>query len=211
METLAAALHALTELPPLLLYLLLGAGAAVENVVPPVPADTFVLAGALLAAQGAASPWIVFLVTWLFNVATAVGVYALAWHYGPPFFRMPVARWLLREHQLEQMGRFYGRWGVPVILLSRFVPAWRAMVPVFAGVARVGPWKVVPPVVVASGLWYGLLVYVGVIMARNLDALASLFGSANDALLWVALVLVAIVGVWWWRTRRHHDDHQGDA
>lgn len=206
METITTILGALMTLPPLLLYLLLGAGAAVENVAPPVPADTFVLAGALLAAQGAADPWTVFLVTWSFNVASAVGVYAVAWHYGARFFKMPIARWLLREHQLEQIGSFYETWGIPAIFFSRFLPAWRAMVPVFAGVSRAKWWKVVPPMLVASALWYGILVYVGTIMARSLETLVRWFGSVNDVLLWIALVLAAGVGIWWWRTRHRQDE-----
>ena len=206
METITTVLGALMTLPPLLLYLLLGVGAAVENVAPPVPADTFVLAGALLAAEGAADPWTVFLVTWSFNVTSAVGVYAVAWRYGARFFKMPIARWLLREHQLEQIGSFYETWGIPAIFLSRFLPAWRAMVPVFAGVSRARWWKVVPPMLAASALWYGILVYVGTIMARSLETLVRWFGSVNDVLLWIALALAAGVGIWWWRTRHRHDE-----
>lgn len=205
LETITSVLSALTRLPALLLYLLLGAGAAVENVAPPVPADTFVLAGALLAARGAADPVIVFFITWTFNVAAAVGVYAVAWHYGPRFFKMPMARWLLREHQLEQIGTFYHRWGVPAIFFSRFLPAWRAMVPVFAGVSHVGPLKVVAPVAIASGLWYGLLIYLGVIMGRNLERVVRWFAGINDVLLWIAAVVGALVIAWWWRTRHQQD------
>lgn len=205
LETITSVLSALTRLPALLLYLLLGAGAAVENVAPPVPADTFVLAGALLAARGAADPLIVFLITWTFNVASAVGVYAVAWRYGTRFFKMPMARWLLREHQLEQIGTFYHRWGVPAIFFSRFLPAWRAMVPVFAGVSHVRPLKVVAPMAIASGLWYGLLVYLGVIMGRNLARVVRWFTGINDVLLWIAAVVGVLVIAWWWRTRHRHD------
>lgn len=204
MDTILDVLDALTELPPLVLYLVLGVGAAIENIVPPVPADTFVLAGALLSARGAANPVVVFLVTWGFNVASAIGVYAVARSYGTRFFRMPIARWLLREHQLEDIGRFYWRFGVPAIFLSRFLPALRAMVPVFAGVSGMSAWKVVPPVVLASGLWYGLLVYLGAFMGRNLSAIVALFNSVNEILLWVALGLAALIGVWWWRSRHPH-------
>lgn len=206
METIAATLRALTKLPPLLLYLLLGGGAAVENIAPPIPADTFVLAGALLAAEGAADPWTVFLVTWLFNVVAAVGVYAVAWRYGRQFFKMPIARWLLREHQLERIGDFYQTWGLPAIFFSRFLPAWRAMVPVFAGVSKVRPMLMVPPLVLASGVWYGMLVYLGVFMGKNLEAVARWFGSINSALLWIAAILALAFGVWWWRTRHKHDE-----
>lgn len=208
MQTILDALHALTTLPPLLLYLILGLGAAVENIIPPVPADTFVLAGAFLAARGAADPWLVFLATWLFNVASAVGVYAVARRYGRRFFKMPLARWLLHEHQLDQIGGFYMRYGIPAIFMSRFLPAWRAMVPVFAGVSGMSAWKVVPPMAIASGLWYGLLVYFGAVMGRNLSAIVEAFNNVNSVLLWVALSLLALAGLWWWRSRhpRHSDD-----
>ena len=204
MNTILRILDWLASLPAGLIYLILGLGAATENVVPPVPADTFVLAGALLAARGAASPWTVFFVTWLSNVASAVAVYALAWRYGRKFFKMPVARWLLREHQLAQIGGFYGRWGIPAILLSRFLPAFRAMVPVFAGISHMPAWKVIPPVVLASGVWYGLLVYLGAFAGRNLNHIVRVFDNISSILLWVGLAALAAVGVWWWRSRHHH-------
>src|SRR5512134_3568667 len=101
-----ALLHQLASLPPLIIYLVLAAGAAVENVVPPVPADSFVLLGAFLAAGGRADPWVVLLLTWLANVAAAMGVYALAWHFGEAFFGTRVGHFLLHPKQLEQIGGF---------------------------------------------------------------------------------------------------------
>ena len=78
----SAILDYLVSLPPVLIYLIIGAGAAVENIVPPVPADTFVLLGAFVAAKGNASPLLVFLVTWGANVLSALLVFALARRYG---------------------------------------------------------------------------------------------------------------------------------
>lgn len=195
-------LRTLADLPPILLYLVIGAGAAVENVVPLIPADTFVLAGAFLAAAGRASPWMVFLVTWVPNVATALGVYALARRYGRAFFDTPAGHWLLRPHQLEEMGRFYDRWGTAAIFVSRFLPMLRSIVPVFAGVTRVSVWRVAPPVALASGLWYGALVYAGAAAGRNIDAIVRFIDRAGVSLLAVAAVLIATVLFWWLRTRR---------
>lgn len=181
---------------------MIGAGAAIENVIPPVPADTFVLLGAFLAATGRASPVMVFVCTWVANVGSALAVYALARRYGRAIFQTPVGHWLLRPHQLEQIGKFYDRWGTAAIFASRFLPAFRAMVPVFAGVTRVRLWTVLPPLAIASGLWYGTLVYLGSLAGRNLDAILSLFDRASTVLLLVAVVLVAAFLYWWWHSRK---------
>jgi membrane protein DedA with SNARE-associated domain len=45
----------LTSLPPAVLYLVLALVAAVENIFPPIPADTVVAFGAFLAARGHAT------------------------------------------------------------------------------------------------------------------------------------------------------------
>ena len=200
-------LRALIGLPPALIYLVIGAGAAVEKIVPPIPADTFVLLGAFLAAAGRAEPWLVFVVTWVCNVGAALGVYALAWHFGKAFFGTRVGHFLLNPRQLEHIGRFYQRWGVLAIFVSRFLPAFRAMVPVFAGVTRASPWRVAPPLVLASGLWYGALVWLGATAGRNLDAILAWFENASTALLIVAGVLLAAFAWWWLRTRRHPHEH----
>ena len=190
------------NLPPQLIYLVIGAGAAVENIIPPVPADTFVLLGAFLAESGRADPLLVFLVTWVCNVASAVLVYRLAHRYGRGFFTTRAGHWLLRPKQLETIGVFYARWGTPAIFVSRFLPAFRALVPVFAGVTHVPLSRVLPPLAIASGLWYGALVYLGAMASRNWDAIMSFFGQFSTGLLVVASVLIVLVSAWWVRSRR---------
>lgn len=194
-------LRTLADLPPVLIYLLIGGGAALENIVPPIPADTFVLLGAFLAAAGRASAWMVFAVTLTANAGSALAVYALARKYGQGFFARGVGHFLLRPHQLETIGRFYARFGTPAIFASRFLPAFRAVVPVFAGVTKVSAWKVAPPLVVASAVWYGSLVWLGATAGRNLDAIVEFFDGISTGLLIVAGVLLAAFAYWWWRSR----------
>lgn len=199
----------LMQLPIWIVYVVIGAGAGVENFIPPIPADTFVLLGAFLAAGGRGSPWLVFLITWTCNVVSAAIVYFLAYHYGRKFFAMPVGHWLINKRQMDQIGRFYNKWGVPAIFMSRFFPAFRAMVPVFAGVTQVSFFKVFVPLAAASALWYGIVVYVGATAGENWEAIMSFFSRFSTVLLIIAAVLLVAFGVWWWRTRRHaeHDVH----
>lgn len=186
------------------MYFVLGLGAALENVFPPVPADTFVLLGAFLAGLGRAEVVTVFLVTWGANVASALGVYGLARRYGRRIFESPKGRWLLRPRQIAQISAFYDRWGTPAIFLSRFLPAFRALVPVFAGISGLSLPRTAVPLAVASALWYGALIYLGAFAGRNWGAIREQFADVSSGLSIAAGVLVVLLLVWWWRSRRGH-------
>jgi membrane protein DedA with SNARE-associated domain len=194
----------LAALPPLVIYLVIGSGAAIENFVPPIPADTFVLLGAFLSAGGRATAWTVFLVTWLANVTSASVVYFLAHRFGRTFFKEHhLGKLLINEKQMEQIGGFYSKWGTPAIFMSRFLPAFRAMVPVFAGVTHVRFWRVFIPLAAASALWYGALVYLGAMAGQNWSAIMAFFSKASSVLLGIAVVLVAAFAFWWIKSRKH--------
>src|SRR5262245_10581577 len=88
-------------LPSLLVYVVLGVGAGLENTIPPIPADTFVLLGGFLAARGGPNPWLVFVATWAANVASALAVFWLGRTQGPRFFERGLGRHLLNPQQAE--------------------------------------------------------------------------------------------------------------
>lgn len=192
-------------LPNLAVYVVLWAGAAAENIVPAIPADTFVALGGLLAAVGDLDARWVALGTWLANVGGALVVYRLSHLHGPPFFDRGLGRHLLKPHQMERMARFYARWGTPAIFFSRFIPGVRAVVPVFAGATH-QPWpRVAIPLAVASAIWYFGLVRLGILLGDNLDLLTSALERLNRSLTVVAVLVVCVAGLWWYRTR--HPPH----
>ena len=75
----------LEGVPTGLVYILLGVGAALENVVPAIPADTFVALGGFLSAVGELDPRWIFLSTWSLNVGSALAMYRLGYTHGRPF------------------------------------------------------------------------------------------------------------------------------
>lgn len=201
-----ATLDFLASLPAGLTYLVLGAGAALENIVPPVPADTFILLGGFLAVRGPADVVVVFLVTWLANTSGALLVYGAGHRFGPPFFEARFGRLLLQPEQLARLRRFYRRRGTPAIFFARFLPGLRAVVPAFAGVARLSLPSVAVPVAVASAIWYGGLVWLGSIAGENVDTILEWYATANRLLLVVATAVVAVILLAWRRTRRRASD-----
>ena len=207
-ETLERILSTLASLPVATVYLLVAAGAAAENVFPPVPSDTFVIAGGVLADRGVVDGTAVVAVAWGANVLLAGLVYLAARRYGRAVFRTRWGHWLLRPHQLERLAGFYDRWGTPTIFVSRFVPVFRVLVPVFAGISGLRFWRTMLPLGAASALWYAAMLGLGVIASRNVPRLVGWVQGLNRGLLVAALVALAAAAAWWWRTRHH--DGEGD-
>ncbi|MDH4043158.1 MAG: DedA family protein [Gemmatimonadota bacterium] len=185
----------LLELPPAAVYAVLAALAAAENVFPPVPADTAVAVGAFLSVGGRVTAWGVFLVVWPANVASAALVYAAARTVGRKFFRGPFGRRLLKREALARIERLYDRHGTWAILVSRFIPGVRAVVPAFAGVANLDPVRAIVPVVIASAVWYGTLTFVAATFIRNLATVGVLLVRFQGLLLGVALIGVVVAAL----------------
>jgi len=201
----------LSDLSAPLVYIVLGLGAALENMVPVIPADTFIVIGGFVAGLGAVHAVPAFLFVWGFNVGGAVAVYAVGRRYGPRFFSEGPGRHLLAEGQMVRLETFYARWGVAAIFAGRFLPGFRALVPVFAGVAGLGWPRVLPPLAVASAIWYGALVRAGYLAGDNLEAVVAVLEQMNRGLLTASAVLAALILGLWWRARRRGTRQGGDV
>lgn len=198
---MAALLELLEGLPPALVYIVLGLGAAIENVLPPLPADTFVLFGGFVAARGLARVEWVFLATWLGNVASALAVYLVGYRHGLTFFQAGAGKRFLSGEQLSRVERFYARRGIAALFFTRFLPGLRAVVPVFAGVSKLRARVVAPPLLVASAIWYGALTYLGATAGDNIEQIQDSVGRANLVFLLIAVALIGALFIWWRRTR----------
>src|SRR5205823_10767750 len=192
---LSAFLGFLEGLPSGPLYGLITALAALENVIPPLPADAAVALGAFLAGRGKLNLWTVFGLTWVANVASASLVYWLARRYGRDFFKGPTGRRLLTPPVLAHLEAQYRRHGAVGIFVSRLLPIWRAVVPPFAGIAGLSAPRALIPLALASGLWYGALTLSVATLGTNLDAVMSLLSHVNRALGAVALAALIFLGV----------------
>ncbi len=184
-------LELLLTLPSSTVYVLIGALAALENLFPPIPADTAVGIGAFLSHRGTVTATTIFAVTWTSNVVAASLVYLAGRTLGRQFFTGRLGKRLLHPTRLERIEQLYRRYGAWGIFLSRFIPGVRAVVPPFAGVARLDVTRSLVPMAVASGIWYGLLTALIATSAGTIEDVARLIGRLH----WVALIIaVGIAG-----------------
>ncbi len=179
------------------MYLVIGILAAVENVFPPVPADTAVALGAFLSQTGVVSAPTVFIVTWVANVTSATAVYAAGRTVGRSFFTGRVGRRLLHPERLRKLERLYQRHGTWGLFLSRFIPAVRAVVPPFAGLARLSWPRYLGAVTTASGIWYGVLTYVAATLLQRLEDIGRLLRQVNLITAGAALLAAVLLGAWY--------------
>jgi len=193
----------LSHAPLALLYLIMAAFAAVENVLPPIPADTVVALGRWLAARGQGSPLWAFLSVWVGNIAGASAMYYVGRRHGTAWIerRFPKSADEKSENRFRELHRKYG---AASLFLSRFIPGVRALVPPFAGALRLPAVSSLASISIASGIWYGLVSYLAFRAgAADWNALTGRISSVGR---WIAVgagVVLAIGAlVWWLRQRR---------
>lgn len=208
-QDIARLIDLLAAGPPVAAYAIIAAGAALENIFPPIPSDTFVVLGAVLSDRGALVPTTVLLVAWFANVLGAMAVYVVARRKGPAFFNQGWARWVLRPSQFNRVSRFYARYGLLAIFFSRFLPVLRVVIPTFAGFAEFGWFVTLVPIAIASLAWYGLVLYLGILASQNVGIVLEILGSTNAWLLGVAGLVFVAIGIWWYRTR--HEEHEENS
>ena len=148
------------------------------------------------------NPWLVFAVTWVANVASGAGVYALARRHGDLVRRGFLGRHIFTPNTVAHIAEQYQRHGIYGIFLSRLLPVWRGVVMPFAGIAHVPAWRALIPMAVASAVYYGALTYLVMRLGTNFETVLAAVKRVNSVLAIVAGVLLLIIVVWIVRRRR---------
>lgn len=199
----------LATLPDPLLYGALVLAAFAENVFPPLPADTVIALGAFVAARGNGTAFGVWSATMLGNVGGAMLMYGLGHRYGLP--------WLIRRFPSvvspSAADRFAERFqtqGMVAVVVSRFLPAVRALVPPMAGALGIGAARAAIAMTLASGVWYGGICTLAFRAGASADALLVRIAEQQRAIGLVAASIVVIAGgVLWGRRRARRTSGEG--
>lgn len=194
-------LHWLSSLPPAVLYIVMAVVAAIENIFPPIPADTIVAFGSFLAARGQGTIIGAFLSVWLGNLGGAAIMYGAGRRYGAS----QVEKRLLKDKGAEAEGKLrtlYERYGIGALFVSRFVPGVRAVVPPFAGALKVPFIPALAVMGIASGIWYGLVAWLAFRVGSDWDALQATIKQYGTIAAIVAIVVVLIGAIVWFFKRR---------
>lgn len=191
----------------MLVYLLVALGGFLENVAPPVPSDFITAFAAFLTHRSPLTPMRVWISVWSLNAAGAVVFYWLTRRWGSRFTESKLGRRLVPPAAIAALEQGYLRFGIWGIFFTRLLPGFRSVVAPFAGLVRLPAIPSLATMMVASGVWYGFLTWVGYRVGGEWEAIARVLGGINNALLLVTLTVVGVLVVRWVRRRaRRRDD-----
>lgn len=192
----------LASLPPLAVYATIAALAFLEAIIPIVPSDVVAALGAFLSHRGLTRPLTVFIVVVIANVAGTALVYALARHAGRRFFGTPTGQRLLAPGAIATIEREYLRFGIGGLVVARFIPGVRAVVPPFAGIFGISFGRTMLAVVVAALLWYAGIIGLAAFLATEWDDVRAILDQVGRTTAILAVVVALVIGGLVWRRRQ---------
>lgn len=169
---------------------------ALENIVPPVPSEVIMGLGGMAVARGDMA--MIPLILWG-TLGTTVGNYFwyyIGRHIGYERFRPFVdrhGRWLTMEWEdVERLHRFFVKHGQWVVFVFRFMPAFRTIISLPAGMTRMPLWRFLVWTFAGSTIWNAILAYAGLLLGSRFEVLDRYVGPAAAAL----TVMIVIGYVW---------------
>lgn len=148
-----------TDTGPILFYLVVwglvfaGTGLMVGAFIPFITGDSLVFAAGLVAATpgSGVNIWVmaigIGIAAWL---GDQVG-YTLGRHFGRPYLDKRKGAWI--QKAIARSDAFYEKWGWWAVVIARFVPMVRALVPPIAGIAKMNYYKFFSSNLVGAIAW----------------------------------------------------------
>lgn len=142
-----------------------------ESLFPPIPSELLMPFAGSMASQGHFSFSGILLAGTAGSLLGALTLYYLGQYVGEPLIRTFIRRYghylLMAEHDLNRSLDFFERYSESIVFLGRFIPLVRSLISVPAGMNRMPLGRFVFFTALGSGLWNGLMSYIGVILGEN--------------------------------------------
>jgi membrane protein DedA with SNARE-associated domain len=128
-------------------------------------------------------------------------MYYVGRRYGSSAFMTRLERWAGAGAE-RRLLTLYGRYGLPALFISRFLPAVRALVPPFAGAMKLPVLPVTAAVAGASGVWFAFITFIAYRAGSNWEVLYAKIVRSTQIIGFSASGLVVLVVATWLVVRR---------
>lgn len=169
-----------------------------ESLFPPIPSELLMPFAGSMASQGHFSFSGILLAGTAGSLLGALTLYYLGQYVGEPLIRTFIRRYghylLMAEHDLNRSLDFFERYSESIVFLGRFIPLVRSLISLPAGMNRMPLGRFVFFTALGSGLWNGLMSYIGVILGENWAELL-IFVKQYEILVVATLVALILIFV----------------
>jgi len=170
---------------------------ALENIFPPIPSELIMGVGGMSVAHGRMQ-FVPLLIAG--TIGSALGNYVLfliadrlGYERLRPFIER-WGRWLTMEWEdVERVSRFFRKRGGVVVFVFRFMPMFRSVISIPAGLAHMGHVRFLLYTAAGAAIWNVLLIWAGRWAGNT-------FGQAEKWLGWATIVVAVLSAAFYlWR------------
>ena len=172
-------------------YLVLFAACFVENLFPPFPGDSFIVAAGGLVALSRLNIIPTFLVINIGGLASVMVMYYVGRRYGRDFFIRKDYKYFSAD-DVRKVEAKLSRWGAWLLMASRFIVGFRSALAVAAGIGRYPTGRMIVFSAVSYFAFTGLLLYIAVKLVDNLGVIERYFRH-YDRIIWPVLILAVLI------------------
>jgi membrane-associated protein len=132
-----------------------------------LPGDSLLfLTGLTLANSESWLPdWAGFLLIWFAAIAGSQTGYWIGYKLGPALFQRN-SNFIFNEGVVEKTHRFFDRYGARAVILARFVPILRALIPMLAGISKMDLKRFTRLNVIGATAWLGTFMVPGYLLGN---------------------------------------------
>lgn len=179
---------------------------AAENLFPPIPSEVILPMAGFTAAQGGFTVAEAIIWTTIGSLVGALALYLLGRGLGHDRLarvaeRMP----LVRASDIDKTTAWFAKHGWKTVLFGRFLPIFRSLISIPAGIERMPVLLFLGLTAVGSAIWNTIFVMLGYTLGRNWHVIEPYM----DVLQWVVIGGVLLVIAWWIIARMRHNHREG--
>jgi membrane protein DedA with SNARE-associated domain len=198
----------LQSLPGILVYLILGLSAFVENIFPPIPGDTITAFGALLVGIGGLSFFGVYFSTTLGSLLGFLFLFQIGAFLGRRFFIKKNIRFF-KQKDILKAEEWFGKYGYYIIALNRFFPGIRSVIALVAGILHLKRIRVCLLALLSCSVWNLIWISLGYGLGSNWDVIEVRLKALRtkyyvSLLIFFGLFILAVI-VWKWNRKRKNE------
>ena len=177
-----------------------GAGVAIalENLYPPIPSEVILPLAGFVASQGTLNIWLTILWTTLGSIVGAMALYGLGAWLGLPRLRAIADRLPgMRVDHIDRTVDWFERNGGKAVFLGRFLPLFRSLISIPAGIVRMSIPLFLMLTAAGSLIWNTIFIVAGYVLGEQWKLVEEYAG-------WLDVVLIGVLCVWivWFLSRR---------